>query len=195
MNVLIGTDHVIYYEALRRVFQHLEPNAEVTMADNLLSCRQLLKAHRYTFTFIDRAIRGSYDSGFFQLIKEYGSSTHLIIGLTDTPPGNSLGLPLKGVRSTIHRSCSSRELLEILTAIQADSPATCSPTIPIKNPLTERQTEIIKRVVDGCTNKQIATQLSIAEGTVRNQMVNIMRKLEVRNRTAAARKAIKFIEC
>jgi len=55
--------------------------------------------------------------------------------------------------------------------------------------LTKRETEIMKLVAKGCTNKQIAHKLYISEETVKMHVKNIFRKLAVNNRIAALRKA------
>jgi len=52
--------------------------------------------------------------------------------------------------------------------------------------LTERETEIIERLPNGSTNKQIANDLGIAEHTVETHLDRIFRKLRVRSRTEAA---------
>ncbi len=56
--------------------------------------------------------------------------------------------------------------------------------------LTERETEVIKRLPEGYTNKEIANDLGIAEHTVETHMDRIFRKLSVRSRTEAACKYI-----
>jgi len=56
-------------------------------------------------------------------------------------------------------------------------------------PLSDRETEVLRLVVTGATNREIAATLVIAEGTVRNHMTNILDKLEVSDRTQAAVKA------
>ena len=56
-------------------------------------------------------------------------------------------------------------------------------------PLSERELEIIALVASGASNKEIAAQLFIAEGTVKNHLTNILGKLGVRDRTQAALKA------
>ena len=55
--------------------------------------------------------------------------------------------------------------------------------------LTERELEILKALAGGHSNKQIAKQLWLAEQTVKFHLTNIYRKLEVSNRTEAARYA------
>ena len=55
--------------------------------------------------------------------------------------------------------------------------------------LTEREREILAQVAQGIPNRQIAENLFLAEGTVKNHMSNILSKLGVRDRTQAALKA------
>jgi DNA-binding NarL/FixJ family response regulator len=58
-----------------------------------------------------------------------------------------------------------------------------------ENPLTERESEILFLVTEGMTNPQIAEKLFISYETVRTHVRNIYEKLQVGNRTAAAKKA------
>ena len=55
--------------------------------------------------------------------------------------------------------------------------------------LTEREHEILTLVARGASNRQIAENLYLTEGTVKNHMSNILSKLGVRDRTQAALKA------
>ena len=52
--------------------------------------------------------------------------------------------------------------------------------------LTERQSEVLKCVAEGLTNRQIARRLSLSEGTVRRHLEDIYNRLDVTSRTAAA---------
>lgn len=54
--------------------------------------------------------------------------------------------------------------------------------------LTPRQRELLRLMSTGMTNRQIATRLSISEGTVRTHSQNIFRQLQVNNRVAAVAK-------
>ena len=60
---------------------------------------------------------------------------------------------------------------------------------PLVEPLSDRELEILRLVARGASNKEIATALFIAEGTVKNHVTNILGKLGVRDRTQAALKA------
>jgi DNA-binding NarL/FixJ family response regulator len=56
-------------------------------------------------------------------------------------------------------------------------------------PLSERELEILGLIARGGSNREIADQLFIAEGTVKNHVTHILGKLGVRDRTQAALKA------
>lgn len=51
--------------------------------------------------------------------------------------------------------------------------------------LTNRETEILKLVATGASNKEIAGQLVVSESTVKNHMRNILSKLHLNNRREA----------
>jgi DNA-binding NarL/FixJ family response regulator len=54
------------------------------------------------------------------------------------------------------------------------------------NQLTSREDEILSLINEGCTNQEIADNLYIECGTVKNHVHNILKKLEVKNRHEAA---------
>jgi DNA-binding NarL/FixJ family response regulator len=60
------------------------------------------------------------------------------------------------------------------------------------DPLTERETEILRLMSGGYSNKEIAESLGVAEGTVKNHVSNILSKLGVRDRTRAVLKAFEL---
>lgn len=52
--------------------------------------------------------------------------------------------------------------------------------------INERELEIIRLIADGFSNKEIAAELFLSEGTVRNYLSSILDKLELRDRTQVA---------
>ena len=60
------------------------------------------------------------------------------------------------------------------------------------DPLTERETEILRLMAGGYSNKEIANSLSVAEGTIKNHVSNILSKMGVRDRTRAVLKAFEL---
>ena len=59
----------------------------------------------------------------------------------------------------------------------------------LPDPLSEREVEILKVLAQGHTNKEIAEQLYLAEGTVKNYVTSILQKIGARDRTQAAIRA------
>ena len=57
--------------------------------------------------------------------------------------------------------------------------------------LTQREYEVLKLVVDGKSNNEIAQELTISEHTAKAHVCNIIQKLVVDDRTQAAVKALK----
>ena len=52
--------------------------------------------------------------------------------------------------------------------------------------LTQREQQVLQYIEQGCTNQEIAAQLLVELGTVKNHVHNILEKLNVRNRDEAA---------
>lgn len=58
-----------------------------------------------------------------------------------------------------------------------------------ENPLTDREKEVLELVADGKNTQEIAEQLSIKTGTVRNYISTILDKLDVKNRIEAIKQS------
>jgi adenylate cyclase len=74
-------------------------------------------------------------------------------------------------------------------AIDRDKGGASGPRAPIivdSGPLTEREQEVVSLIVRGCTNREIATELVIAEGTAVRHVANILSKLGLRSRAQVA---------
>ncbi len=59
-------------------------------------------------------------------------------------------------------------------------------------PLTDREIEVLRLMTGGCSNREIADSLGVAEGTAKNHISNILAKLGVRDRTRAVLKALEL---
>lgn len=66
--------------------------------------------------------------------------------------------------------------------------ADAAPPLP---DLTPREREVLRLVADGLTNRQIAERLMVSEHTVHRHVTNILRKLQLPSRTAAAAHAVR----
>ncbi|WP_331770613.1 response regulator transcription factor (plasmid) [Embleya sp. NBC_00888] len=57
---------------------------------------------------------------------------------------------------------------------------------PDPDVLTERETEVLRLIATGSTNREIAARLFLSEGTVKNHISRILARLGLRDRTHAA---------
>jgi DNA-binding NarL/FixJ family response regulator len=57
---------------------------------------------------------------------------------------------------------------------------------PAPETLTARETEVLRMVAAGATNREIAARLYLSEGTVKNHISRILSRLNLRDRTQAA---------
>ncbi len=114
-----------------------------------------------------------------------------------------------GARGYLLKDISSEEMAEAVRTVAAGE-ALIQPSITRKvlsefsrmaaapvnsqpqslvEPLTEREMEVLLAISRGKSNKEIAEELFITEGTVKNHVSNLIAKLEVRDRTQAVLKA------
>jgi two-component system NarL family response regulator len=89
------------------------------------------------------------------------------------------------------------ELLECIRAV-ADGKRWIPPTIAARlgkrvadRGLTARETEVLRAVVSGKSNKEVGSALDISEATVKVHMTHLMEKLNVAGRTEAITEAIR----
>ena len=94
------------------------------------------------------------------------------------PHGPATGLFVRIVPVTGQRADPSRRVLTL--------------AVRPKPLLSNRETQVLKDVAEGLSNKQIARRLGISEKTVRNQLVSIYDKLGATNRAHAVTLAIRL---
>ena len=82
------------------------------------------------------------------------------------------------------------------TEPKSEEPYTAADKLSVER-LTEREMEVLQLIAEGLPNKQIAAQLVLSEGTVKNHVSNIMGKLQANDRAqvivkAARNKLVRF---
>jgi two-component system nitrate/nitrite response regulator NarL len=107
-----------------------------------------------------------------------------------------------GARAYVLKGVSARELVGVLRAVGAGevyvTPSLAASLLTdgrgaasgrrgeLVDELTERERQILERVAEGDSNKEIAAQFGLSEKTVKHHITNILQKLQVRNRVEAA---------
>jgi DNA-binding NarL/FixJ family response regulator len=88
-----------------------------------------------------------------------------------------------------NRTAIQPAMTESLMASIRRSPSASSDSY-VAEALTLREREVLHLICAGYSNKEIADLLALAEGTVKNHVSNLLLKLDARDRTRAALKAL-----
>jgi DNA-binding NarL/FixJ family response regulator len=88
---------------------------------------------------------------------------------------------------TLLQPAITERLLRAALSAGSGFPSSAAP-----EPLSERETEVLRLMTGGLSNREIAASLHMAEGTVKNHTSNILGKLGVRDRTRAVLKALEL---
>lgn len=120
-----------------------------------------------------------------------GSDSKVIILTTFARPGYFERARKAGVRGYLLKDSPIEELVNSIRVIM-DGRRIYAPELvdfvyeeDSENPLTERESQVLELVAEGKTTKEIAAQLYLSTGTVRNYISTILEKLNVGNRIEA----------
>ena len=104
-----------------------------------------------------------------------------------TPPQRSVLRKIAARRSRTRRSATHPTWVSVLTG-NAPQPGTPARLAALASPrlLTQREMEVLHLVARGDTDQGIADRLYLSRRTINCHVANILSKLEVRSRTAAA---------
>lgn len=94
-----------------------------------------------------------------------------------------------GGGALIEPSVARRVFAEFARLAPPNRSASASAESSLVEPLSERELEVLKWVAEGLSNKEIGQKLSLAEGTVKNYVTNMLGKIGARDRTQAALRA------
>ncbi|MES1040360.1 response regulator transcription factor [Peribacillus simplex] len=122
-------------------------------------------------------------------IKEQGHQCKVIILTTFARPGYFERARKAEVGGYLLKDSPSEELANSIRVImdgrRVYAPELVDMAFEEENPLTERECQVLKLIADGKTTKEIASQLYLTNGTVRNYISVILDKLDVSNRVEA----------
>ncbi|AFR09535.1 MULTISPECIES: response regulator [Nocardiopsis] len=102
--------------------------------------------------------------------------------LKDVPPDELVSAIRRAARGeTVLGGPAADRLVAALNTTVAPPPVSETAT-----PLSDREWEVARMVGEGATNREIARALFITEGTAKNHVTSILRKLDLRDRTRLA---------
>ncbi|WP_299391723.1 response regulator transcription factor [Pelagibius sp.] len=202
MRIALADDHELFRAGLGSALKDaFGPGAEVLEASDRASLAKIIEAERdLDLVICDLRMPGMEDADCIaQLVCLNPAVPFAMVSASDDPADACRAIK-QGAKGYILKSDSLAVLqhaLELILAggtyapVQAlisDTPAPCGQRrpLPALPALSNRQLMIFERLADGKSNKIIARELGIAEGTVKAQLRTVFRKLGVANRVQAA---------
>jgi len=201
VKLLLVDDHKLFREGLRRILE-LEPDLQV-VGEAASGKAALAKLHECTPDVVlmdinmpelngveaTRAIKERYpdmvvlvlsihdDREYLLEVLKAGASGYLLKDVEPDRLVEAIRDVAKG-GSIVHPGLTTKLIKELnrLSNPVADR---------VESPLTEREGEILGLMASGLSNADIAKKVYISEKTVKNHVTNILRKLEVTDRTQA----------
>jgi DNA-binding NarL/FixJ family response regulator len=204
--ILVVDDHGVYRAGLRGVLEARFPHSRVVEAPTL-SCVGSNKL--FDLILIDS---GSLSYETLDLLAEFHEvrpATRVAVMLTSKARNDVLNYLSAGFHGVVHKLQSDEELLTAVSDLLSGRiyvPGWVADTHDedLDRPthshiqretlkLTSRQNEVLNLLARGMSNKEIARELNIAEGTSKIHTAALLRALGARNRTEAAFMAAKLV--
>lgn len=199
ISVLIADDHEVVRLGLKNLLQgsQCEVIAEATTGEQAL---ELVATKKPDLVILD--VRMSGGDGLYVLgrIKLDRPDLPIILLSTyDNPTYVARAVALGASGYVLKSDTRERLLQSIDTAMRGESAwtreelrrvtgALATPRLQtdVEVPLTQRESEVLKQLANGLTNKEIALALNISYETVKEHVQHILRKIGVSDRTQAA---------
>jgi DNA-binding NarL/FixJ family response regulator len=195
IRVLIADDHTVVREGLAAIIGRQPDMQVVAEANNGREAVALWKQHRPDVTLLDLRMPELDGAGAIVEIRTEDPSARLIILTTFDGDEDIYQGMRAGARAYLLKDARREELLECIRRVAAGG-IFVSPEIAAKlaervggEELTQRETEVLRLLAGGKSNKEIGGRLFISETTVKSHVKSIFAKLKVLSRTEAVAEA------
>jgi len=192
IRVLIAEDQTMLRGALSALLE-LEPDISVVaQAANGREAQRLAREFTPDVVVTDIEMPEMTGLEFAAALKETESKAKVIILTTFARPGYLRRALDAGARGYLLKERPASELAEAIrrvhVGLRAVDPALAAEAWSAdEDPLSERERQILQRAGDGRSSAEIASELRLSEGTVRNYLSEAITKLGAANRVDAAR--------
>lgn len=199
ISLLIADDHQVVRLGLKNLLEgsNISVVGEATSGDEVLSKVATLKP---TAVLLDVRMPGGDGLHILGRLKlDYPELPVLILSTYDNPTYVARAVAL-GASGYLLKSDNRQRLIECIEmAVRGESVwtreelrrvtgALATPRVvsDVEVPLTQRESEVLRQLANGLTNKEIANTLNISYETVKEHVQHILRKIGVSDRTQAA---------
>lgn len=187
IRIVIAEDQRMLLGALASLLDLEEDMSVVGRARNGEEAVQLVHLHKPDICIMDIEMPGK--SGLDAAEELKGCGCKVMILTTFARAGYFERALKAGANGYLLKDSPSEELADSIRSIMAGRRIYASELVDEaygeENPLTEREKEVLGLIADGKNTKEIAEQLYITTGTVRNYISVILDKLNVSNRIEA----------
>lgn len=196
MKILVVDDHALVREGLRQVLKGLEENLEVLQAGTCEQAFSMAQAHGdLDLVLLDYHLP---DMNGLEALAVFGER-HPELPIVLLSGSANLQIMRQvlqaGAAGFVTKSCVSDELLRAVRSVlngdiylpqELHAGNTLDPSFANAKPLlTQRQELVLRCLLDGLANREIADQLHVSEETVKTHVTAILRHFDVQNRTQA----------
>ena len=192
IRILITDDHFVVRMGLTAVINTQPDMVVVAEAVNGRQAIESFRQHRPDVTLMDLRMP---EMGGIEAItairKEFADSRFIVLTTYDGDEDIYRALQA-GARSYLLKDMLRDTLVDAIRAVHAGQrriPPEVANRLAERmdrTELTPRELEVLRLIVEGKSNKEIAAELSVAEGTVKIHVNNILSKMGVSDRTQAA---------
>lgn len=187
IRIVIAEDQRMLLGALASLLDLEEDMSVVGRASNGDEAVKLVQEHNPDICLMDIEMPGK--SGLDAAEELKGAGCKVVILTTFARPGYFERAVKAGANGYLLKDSPSEELADSIRSIMAGRRIYASELVDEayseENPLTEREKEVLCLIADGKNTKEIASELYITTGTVRNYISVILDKLNVGNRIEA----------
>jgi DNA-binding NarL/FixJ family response regulator len=202
MKLLVVDDHAILREGLVALLQQFEQGADVLQASDTEEGLRLAEAHPdLDAVFLDLNMPDRSGMEIIPIFCKRCPQLPVIV-LSSSEDPSDVRLALKsGAFGYVPKSASPRNILSALRLVLAGEiyvPPLMLDLAPLSvdgpgltateavERLTDRQTEVLRQLCRGLSNKEISRALDLSEKTTKSHITAIFKALGVVNRTQAA---------
>jgi len=196
IRILIADDHFVVRMGLATLINTQDDMTVVAEAANGKQAAEMFRAHKPDVTLMDLRMPEMNGVEAIVAIRAEEPDARIIVLTTYDGDEDIYRAFQAGARAYLLKDMHHDELLGALRAVyqgQRFIPPAIANRLAERIPrseLTSRELEVLKLIVKGMSNREIAATLFITEGTVKIHVNNLLGKLGVSDRTKAATTAL-----